>query len=512
MSSRDTVPQSTDVWRAFLMTALRYAILAVALFATTGTVSAQDNVVIQWDKAALQSVRDVRPGPPMAARGLAIVHTCIFDAWTAYDAHAISTRLGSQLRRPASERTAANKNQAISFAAFRCLSDLFPSEVSKYRDLMTSLGYNPQDISTDLSTPTGIGNFAAVAVIIFRQQDGSNQLGDLHPGPYADYTGYVPLNDPDNINNPDHWQPLRVPDGNGGFKIQTYIGPFWGKVTPFALRSGSQFRPALPPTSYYTSPLNYALQAKQILAYSAGLTDTQKMIAEYWADGPGSELPPGHWCLFGQFISARDHHDLDADVKMFFAASNALLDASIVAWDAKRSYDSVRPITAIHYLFNGQQVLAWAGPYKGTQLIDGSEWQPYQAATFITPAFPEYISGHSTFSAACAEVFRRFTHSDYFGNTVTLQAGTSKFEAGAVPATDITLSWATFSAAADQAGLSRRFGGIHFAQGDLVGRFLGRLVGAQAWRKAQHYIHGDTSDRDDRKDNDVGNLETNLTR
>ena len=136
---------------------------------------------------------------------------------------------------------------------------------------------------------------------------------------------------------------------------------------------------------------------------------------------------------------------------------------------------------------------AWGGPYLGTQTIDGGTWQPYQAATFVTPAFPEYVSGHSAFSAAAAEVLKRFTGSDRLGASYTQRAGTSRFEAGAVPKSDVTLSWATFTEAADQAGLSRRYGGIHFQDGDLMGRMVGRQVGAQVWTKAQAYITGRAS-------------------
>jgi hypothetical protein len=236
-----------------------------------------------------------------------------------------------------------------------------------------------------------------------------------------------------------------------------------------------------------------------LLELSAGLTDEQKMIAEYWADGPRSELPPGHWDLFAQFVSRRDHHGpqkhgVDADVKLFFALTNAIFDASICCWDNKRAFDSVRPITALRYLFRGQQVRAWAGPYQGTQLIDGEKWFPYQASTFPTPPFGEYSSGHSTFSAAGAEVLRLFTGSDDFGASVTFKAGSSKFEPGAVPATGITLSWATFKEAADQAGFSRRYGGIHFEQGDLDARAAGRLVARQAWARALRYFTGTGED------------------
>jgi len=219
------------------------------------------------------------------------------------------------------------------------------------------------------------------------------------------------------------------------------------------------------------------------------------MIAEYWADGPHSELPPGHWDIFAQFVSRRDRHGahqngVEADVKLFFALTNAIFDASICCWDNKRAFDSVRPITALRYLFHGQQVPAWAGPNQGARLIDGGDWFPYQPRTFPTPPFPGYSSGHSTFSAAGAEILKLFTRSERFGGSVSFLAGSSKVEPGAVPAQDLTLRWATFREAADQAGLSRRYGGIHFEQDDLDARIAGRLVARQVWARALRYFKG----------------------
>jgi hypothetical protein len=100
------------------------------------------------------------------------------------------------------------------------------------------------------------------------------------------------------------------------------------------------------------------------------------------------------------------------------------------------------------------------------------------------------VSGHSTFSAAAAEVLRRCTGSDDFGAGYTVRAGESLIEPGATPAADVGLAWGTFSEAAAQAGLSRRYGGIHFEAGDLEGRAMGRLVGARAWERAQEYVTG----------------------
>lgn len=471
---------------------------AIALFWLVGwahIATAQENVVIQWNNVAIQTIRYRRPGPTVNARMLAIVHTCIYDAWSAYDRQADATIAGGKLRRPEKERTEENKRTAINFAAYRCLVDLFPEERARYDALMTDFRLDAGDVNLDPTTPSGIGNLAAKSVLDFRHHDGSNQLGDLHPGPYSDYTGYKPINSVERLDNVDHWQPLQtpVPDGGlyGRFLTQRFLTPQWGLITPFALTSGSQFRPKIEPASYVADKNRYVVQAREILQLSADLTDENKVIAEYWADGPSSETPAGHWCLFGQFVSARDRHSLDDDVKMFFALTNAIFDASIAAWDAKRAFDSVRPISAIHFLFASQPVRAWGGRFKGTETIQGQEWQPYQPVVMaMTPAFPEFISGHSTLSAAAAEVLKDFTGNDSFGASYTLERGRSKVEPGLTPHTDTTLSWPTFSAAADQAGISRRYCGIHFADGDLYGRATGRQVGKQVWQRVQQLVNG----------------------
>jgi hypothetical protein len=173
---------------------------------------------------------------------------------------------------------------------------------------------------------------------------------------------------------------------------------------------------------------------------------------------------------------------------MFFALSNAIFDAGIAAWDAKRAFDSVRPITAIPFLYRGKTIRAWGGPGRGTVEMDGSRWIPYQQATFPTPPFPDFVSGHSTYSAAAARILELFTGSDPFGYSTTLLAGSSKIEPGITPTNPVTLRWETFTDAANEAGMSRRYGGIHFRAADLAGRLLGRVVAFKAWGKAQSYI------------------------
>jgi hypothetical protein len=473
------------------------AILSVVFSARMNADEPRSHDAIRWNSAALEGVRDAKMGAPMAARALAIVHTCMYDAWAAYDGHAGGTQLRGALRRPISEQTKTNKERAISYAAYRALADVLPGDIeSVYKPLMRHLGYDPDDNSTDLETPTGIGNVACAAVLEFRHHDKSNQLGDVVQGAYTDWSNYSSVNAPATVPvrsapaDPNHWQPLTYTDSAGSLVMQKFSGAQWCFVVPFALAEGEELRSTLDPAPAKFGSPEYLQQAEELLALNANLTDRQKMIAEYWSDGPYSEQPPGHWMRFAQFISARDHHSLDDDVRMFFALSNAMLDAGIAAWDAKRAYDSVRPITAISLLFGGKKIRAWGGPGKGTVEMDGSEWRPYQLATFPTPPFPEYVSGHSTYSAAAAQILTLWTGGDHFGDSVTLAAGSSQIEPGITPTKPITLKWETFTEAANEAGMSRRYGGIHFTRADLAGRKLGLLVADRAWAKAQTYFDG----------------------
>jgi hypothetical protein len=285
---------------------------------------------------------------------------------------------------------------------------------------------------------------------------------------------------------------VRYRDATGKVVTPPFVGAQWQHVTPFALSPSSDLRSTTGPARY--GSLVYTTQAEALVAIGAALTDEQKTIAEYWADRPNSELPPGHWNLFAQYVSRRDRHGphehgLDPDVKLFFALTNAIFDAGICAWDNKCAYASVRPITAIRYLFAGTRITAWAGPYRGTASIDGATWLPYQTSTFPTPPFPEYSSGHSNVSAAGAEILRRFTGKDAFGAAATITAGSAKVEPGAVPAVDVTL--------VGDIQRGGRSGGTvtpprrhPLRTGDLDARRTGRLAAGRAWAKAQTIFEG----------------------
>ena len=260
--------------------------------------------------------------------------------------------------------------------------------------------------------------------------------------------------------------------------------------------------------------------------------DFTRVLAEFWADGPSSETPPGHWFTILNYVN--DHpdlvkkykgegvivNDLEWDVKAYFTLGGAMHDAAVAAWSNKGYYDYIRPISALRYMMDKGQSTDPNGSHydiNGIPLVPGVIdtiglndpllapnnsnlgmvkfkstigagndfwtmgilWRPYQAANFVTPPFAGYVSGHSTFSRAAAEVLRRFTGDEFFpggmGEFFAEKNNYLDFEPG--PSEDVTLQWATYKDAADQSGLSRIWGGIHPPCDDVPGRIMGIEVG-----------------------------------
>jgi hypothetical protein len=443
--------------------------------------------------------------PTIGSRMLAIVVTCMYDAWAAYDERAVGTRLGGKLRRPPAERTEANKAGAVAYATSRALLYLFPEDREWIAAQMRARGLDPADETRDLSKPQGVGNVAAAAVIEYRRRDGSNHHGDevgSNGKPYSDYTFYRPVNTAEKIADPDCWQPIAFHDGRGGRVTPGFLTPHWYRVRPFALERSDQFRPPPPPK---VGSEQLKREVEEVIAFNAGLTPEQKAIVEFMRDGPRSTGQSGHWLRFAQAVSRRDRHDIDRDVKLFFAVGNVAMDAFIAAWEAKRYYDSSRPWTLVRHYYKDQRILGWAGPGKGVVTLASADWHPYSPDVFITPPFPGYVSGHSTVSAACAKVLELFTGSDRFGEKERRRAGElteAEYECrlmqmrdGQSPedaklTCDVVLDLPTFTATAEMAGVSRVMGGYHIQADNVAGLELGRKVAHYVWPRTQAYFDG----------------------
>jgi hypothetical protein len=443
--------------------------------------------------------------PTIGSRMLAIIVTSMYDAWAAYDPVAQGTRLGADLRRPPKERTEANKRAAMAYGAYQAMLDLFPDDEAWLRDRMQQLGYSPANKSTDLKTPAGVGNAAAAAVITFRHHDGANQLGDepgSTGGPYSDYTFYRPVNSPDKVVDPDRWQqiPFERPDGSKFYP--SFLTPHWYRVIPFGLSRSDQFRPPPPPK---VDSAELRRQVDEVIKFNGSLTLEQKAIVEFMRDGPRSTGQSGHWLRFAQALSRRDSYDLDRDIKLFFVIANTAMDAFIAAWDSKRFYDSSRPWTLVRHYYAGEKVRGWLGPGKGVGTIPAEQWRPYSPAAFPTPAFPGYVSGHSTVSGACAWALEMMAGDPRFEITErrnageltepamapsAMQLGTGDAAGARAKSTEIALDLPTFDATAKMAGISRIMGGYHVSADNTAGLDLGRKVASYIWVNFGTYFTG----------------------
>lgn len=406
------------------------------------------NVVADWNAILLEMIREstapastvpgllIKPPPPLAAKQLAMVHTAMLDAINAidptYEAYAYS----------ASVQPGASEIAAAAAAAHRVAVQLFsvPAQVAHLDEtLAESLRSIPDGTAKTLGI--SIGQAAGDAMLALRANDGSSNPSTYVPG-----------------SDPGGWQPT-PPD----FSNPTL--PQWPSVTPFVLNSGSQFRPAPPPA--LTSP-EYAAAVDQVMRLGSKdsdntRTEDQTAIAKFWADGGGTATPPGHWNQIAADIGLQVGRSLIEQAHTLALLNLALADAGITSWDAKYVYDLWRPIDAIRK----------ASSDGNAATVQNVNWTPL----LNTPSFPSYTSGHSTFSAAAAAVLTSVYGQD-FAFTTMMDRGA----AGIWPAPkDITglqeRSFTSFEDAAEEAGLSRIYGGIHFNFDNTAGSSSGRLVG-----------------------------------
>jgi hypothetical protein len=568
-----------------------------------------------WDDALLDAIRRDVPAPTVHARNLFHTSAAMWDAWAAYDPIAQGYFVTEKHQ---ADDVQAAREAAISFAAYRVLLWRYSKAAGLQETFdeltrtMESLCYRNDYLDTAGDSPAALGNRIAAAVIEYGESDGA-----LEQQRYID-TDYQPSNPPlvvsesgTTMTDPNLWQPLALTQfvAQNGLPIpgnvQRFVGPHWGQVRPFALPHSPQGTPIDPgPPPAIETDEEFKQTAVEIIGYSSqldpsdGVTidigpgafgdntlatndgngylenpvtggayernvvlrgDFSRVLTQFWADGPASETPPGHWNTIANEVSDTPGFEhriggqgpvldrLEWDVKLYFAINGAVHDAAVAAWGVKGFYDSVRPISMIRYMGEKGQssdpalpaydpdglplvpglievvtaassapgerhealadhvdevaIHAWQGNPEdpatqtaGVGWILAVDWVPWQLATFVTPAFAGYVSGHSTFSRAAAEVMTGFTGSPYFPGGLaegTISARELPVELG--PTEDVTLQWASYYDAADQAGLSRLFGGIHISPDDFEGRKTGSQCGKDAWALAQRYYAGTVS-------------------
>ena len=397
----------------FQRTLFTACITAINLGSSIGT-PADADVVADWNNAALDAIRAERTAPPIASRSLAILNISIYDAVNGI------ARTHERYLVPSVAPESASREAAASAAAHKALVNLFPANASSFDALHAAI------LATIPDGPhkrVGIiwGEFVANVILAVRAHDGSNAI--------------VP---PPSDSGPGVWVPTPP-------AFLPYLLPQWGFVVPFAMRNSSQFRPPRPPS---LDSQRYAADYEEVkeLGAAVGSTRTaeQTEIALFWADGAGTETPPGHWNSIAQIIADARGNTLEENARLFALLNIAMADAAICAWDAKYTFDFWRPVTAI----------AFAEPEL--------HWMSF----IVTPPFPDYTSGHSTFSAAAATVLPLF----YDTEDLPFTTG-SDFLPG------VYRSFSTCMDAAEEAAVSRIYGGIHFRSASEDGLQAGISIG-----------------------------------
>ncbi|MGJ8592983.1 MAG: T9SS type A sorting domain-containing protein [Aquaticitalea sp.] len=553
------------------------------VFSFTFKSSAQHSVARDWNEVLLGAIRSDFSRPTVHARNLFHSSLIMYDAWAIFDSQAETVFLGKTFGGfncsfngiPTPSDVDAARHEIMSYAVYRLLSHRFAlspggqGTLQTFNDLLASYGYDKNFTSTDYSRGNyaALGNYLGAKIIAFGQQDNSNE--------HSDYSNqyYFPINEPMimesgyyadsyDLADPNRWQPLAfetfVDQSGNVFPSATpaFLGPEWGKVTPFCLKpedlevlnqnfdcyvynnpgppsyiqnsnengiddpykwyfslvaSWSSHLDPEDPTMIDISPAaqgnfnfeNFPETFEEYKAFydftnggdsSTGRDinpvsntayapnvikrgDYARILAEFWADGPDSETPPGHWFTILNYVSDNPLMekrfsgtgpilaDLEWDVKCYLTLSGAMHDSAINIWGIKGYYDYVRPVSAIRYMAEmGQssdaslasynphgiplipgkieliatgdplagdadenvgkiKIYAWKGPDYITNpdtdiahvgWILGTRWWPYQRPTFVSPPFAGYLSGHSTFSRAAAETMTLVTGSEFF--------------------------------------------------------------------------------------------------
>ena len=376
--------------------------------------------LIEWNEFALDAIRATSTPPPVAARVLALQSLAVFDA-----VNAAQGRPSHLVRAPATEGTSPEAAAAV--AAYRVLVHIYPAQRGVLNDhLQNSLNEIPD--TQGKAAGITLGQTIADLMIASRDQDGWDVAIAYQHG-----------------NEVGRWRPTEP-------KFVEALLPHWARLRPFVLTSPSQLRPPGPPaleSDAYAAAVN---EVKTLGATNdSSRTAEQTEIALFWADGAGTYTPPGHWNQIAGDIASAESVSLFEAARLFAILNCGLLDAAIAAWDAKYRYELWRPIDAIWH----------ADQDANAATIPDPAWVPL----LITPPFPEYVSGHAAFSGAAASILSRL-----FGESVV-------FDVISDGLPNVTRRFSSFHEAAEEAGRSRVYGGIHFEFSNRDGLALGYAVG-----------------------------------
>lgn len=378
--------------------------------------------VLDWNGTMLEAIRVDSTPPPAASRAMAIVHTAIFDA-----VNSISREYEPYLTRVV-VHPRASQDAAVAGAAHQALVALFPAQKTTFDAKLTeSLAAIPDGKSED--DGVAAGKAVADQILLHRLNDGS-----------ADSVTWVPGT------QPGEWVP--TPPG-----FAPGLLPQWPDVDLWAVDSVDRYVPGPPPkltSAKYAKDLN---QVQKIgSATSTVRTADQTAIAQFWANGAGTSTPPGHWNQIAGIVAEQRDLSVGENARLFALLNLALADSAIVCWSAKYDYDLWRPVTAIRE--------------ADTDGNPRTQPDPQWSSLLVTPPFPSYSSGHSTFSGAAAAVLKAYFRTDRV-----------QFVAPSETAGVADRAFSSFREAAEESGISRIYGGIHYQFDNISGLKSGRKIG-----------------------------------
>jgi uncharacterized protein (TIGR03118 family) len=400
------------------------------------------DVVLQWNQAVLQAIRNDKPTIGFVTRDLAIVHTAIYDAVNAID-HA-----GSVFHVSADAPTDASPVAAADAAGLVTASALFPTDTAMFQaTYQAALAAVPAgQAQTD---GLAVGSFVAEQTLLSRATDGANAVVPYTPG-----------------NNPGDWRP--TPPAFA--PAQT---PQWPFVTPFALTSGAQFRPPPPPaltSAAYAAGFNEVKDFGRI--DSTIRTPQETEVARFWEAKAGTPQIPGYWNLIAENAATSQGNTLDQDARLFAELNVTLADDTIAFFDAKYTYNRWRPVTAIQL----------ADQDGNPDTVADPTWLPL----LNTANHPSWVSAHGGISGAASAVLANFFGTDNVSISLTSE-----------DLKGVTHSFTSFSAAATQAENSVVWSGTHFrfdvVAGDTQGKEVAQFVGQHFFQPQANAVYQQTN-------------------
>jgi uncharacterized protein (TIGR03118 family) len=400
------------------------------------------DVVLQWNQAVLQAIRNDRPTIGFVTRDLAIVHTAIYDAVNVID------QTGSVFRVQADAPADASAVAAADAAGLFTASALFPTDTALFQaTYQAALADVPDGPGKD--DGIAVGRFVAEQTLISRVTDGANAFVAYTPG-----------------TAPGDWRPTPAAFA----AAQT---PQWPAVTPFALDSGSQFRPPAPPaltSPEYTAAFNEVKDIGRV--DSTVRTPEQTEVARFWEAKAGTPQIAGYWNEIAEDAAMSQGNTLDQNARLFAELNVALADETIAFFDAKYTYNRWRPVTAIQL----------ADQTGNPDTVADPTWLPL----LNTANHPSWVSAHGGISGAASEVLANFFGTDNINVSLT-----SEDLAG------VTHSFAGFTAGAAEAENSVVWSGTHFrfdvTAGDAQGRSVAQFVDQNFFKPRRNALYRQTN-------------------